>query len=122
MATNYQHPGEVLDWTNATSADVASGAVVPVGNILGVALTDIADGATGSVQIQGVFVCPKVTTAVIAQGASLVWDVSVGKFDASTATPAAGDVSGAPAVAFEAAGNGATTLAVRFTGTPGTVT
>lgn len=122
MATNYQQPGEVLDFVNATGAAVASGAVVPVGNILGVALTDIADGATGSVQIQGVFVCPKVSGAVIAQGESLVWDVSASAFDDSAATPATGDVSGAPAIAFESAGNGVTTLAVRLTAVPGTVT
>ena len=65
---------------------------------------------------------PKVTTAVIPQGSHLIWDVSATKFDVGTATPATGDVSGPPAVAFEAAGNGATTLAVKLTGVPGTVT
>jgi hypothetical protein len=58
---------------------------------------------------------------VIAQGESLTWDVSVGKFDDNAATPATGDVTGAAAVAFEAAGNGVTELDVLFTGIPGTV-
>lgn len=122
MATNYQQPGEVLDWTNASGVVVDSGAVVLVGKILGIALVEIASGATGSVQIQGVFVCPKVPAAAIAQGESLVWDVSAGAFDDSAATAATGDVSGAPAVAFESAGAGNTTVAVRFTAVPGTVT
>ncbi len=122
MATNYQQSGAVFDWANATGSAVSSGDVVKIGNILGVALVDIADGATGSVQTEGVFVVPKVSAAVIAQGESLVWDASAGAFDDSAATPATGDVSGAPAVAFEAAGNGVTSLAVRFTGVPGTVT
>ena len=40
----------------------------------------------------------------------------------NAATPATGDISGPPAVAWEAAGNGVTTLAVKFTGVPGTKT
>jgi hypothetical protein len=55
-------------------------------------------------------------------GESLTWDVSAGNFDDQAATPATGDVTGAAAVAVEAAGNGATTVKVKFTGTPGTVT
>lgn len=119
MASNYQQPGAVIDYT--AGADISAGAVVKIGKILGVALVDIANGATGSVQIEGVFTVPKVSGAVIAQGENLTWDVSAAAFDDNLATPAAGDVTGAPAVAFEAAGNGATTLAVKFTGVPGTV-
>lgn len=121
MAKNYQQPGEVLDYTNNTGSAIASGAVVVAGNLLGVALVDIANGATGSVGIRGVYVVPKVSGAVIAQGESLTWDVSAAAFDDKAATPATGDVTGAGAVAFEAAGNGVTTLAVLFTGAAGTV-
>lgn len=122
MTSKYVQPGEVINWTNGTGSAVAAGAVVVVGKILGVALVDIAAAATGSVQITGVFTVPKVTTAVIPQGSHLLWDVSAGKFDVGTATAATGDVSGPPAVAFAAAGNGDTTLNVKFTGVPGTVT
>jgi predicted RecA/RadA family phage recombinase len=122
MASNHVQPGKVLEYTNATAAAISSGDVVQVGQILGVALVDIAIGESGSVQIDGVFTVPKVTAAVIAQGESLTWDVSAGKFDDNLATPATGDVTGAPALAFEAAGNTATELAVKFTGVPGTVT
>lgn len=119
MARNFVQPGEVIDHT--AGANITSGSVVKVGALLGVALTDIANGDTGPVQITGVFTVPKVSGAVIAQGERLVWDVSAGAFDDSAATPATGDVSGEAAVAFEAAGNGVTSLKVRFTGVPGTV-
>lgn len=123
MATNYVQPGDVIQVT--AGADITSGQVVKVGQTLGVALTDIANGATGSVAIRGVFTCPKVSAAVIAQGESLTWDVSAssgaGAFDDNLATPATGDVTGATAVAAKAAGNGDTTVEVLFTGVPGTV-
>jgi len=121
MATNYMQDGKVIQWTNGGSA-VSSGDVVVIGGLIGVALVDIANGGTGSVQVDGVFNLPKVDAAVIAQGESLVYDVSASKFDDSAATPATGDVSGASAVAFEA--KGATTdatIAVRLTGVAGTV-
>lgn len=121
MASNYVQPGKVITWTNAGTA-VSSGDVVVIGKILGVALEDIANGASGEVAIDGVFDVPKVSAAVIAQGENLTWDASAGAFDDNAAIAATGDVTGAPAVAFEAAGNGVTTLAVKFTGTPGTVT
>ena len=124
MAKNFDSPGNVIQHT--ADADITSGQVVKIGNILGVALVDIADTATGSVAIEGVFRVPKVSAAVIAQGESLTWDVSAndgaGAFDDNLASPAPGDVTGPPAAAWEAAGNGATTLLVKFTGVPGTVT
>lgn len=118
---SYQR-GDVIDWVNGTGSAVASDDVVKIGQILGVALVDIANGSTGSVAIRGVFTVPKVTAAVIAQGESLTWDVSVSKFDDNAATPATGDVTGPPAVAFEAGTSSMTTLKVMFTGVPGTVT
>lgn len=121
MANNFKQPGDVIAWVNGGSA-VVSGQVVRVGKLLGVALVDIAGGATGSVALSGVFSVPKVSGAVIAQGENLTWDASAAAFDDNAATPAAGDVTGPPAVAFEAAGSGVTSLLVGFTGVPGTVT
>ncbi len=120
MTSKYVQPGEVIDYTNAGTA-ITAGSVVKIGQILGVALVDIANGATGSVQISGVFTVPKVSGAVIAQGESLTWDVSAVAFDDNAATPATGDVTGPPAVAFEAKGSSTTTIKVKFTGVPGTV-
>jgi len=123
MADNYIQPGDIIN--HVATADITSGQVVKIGQILGVALTDIANGATGSVAVRGVFTVPKVSGAVIAAGESLTWDVSAssgaGAFDDNAATPATGDVTGPPAVAYEAAGSGVTTLRVMFTGVPGTV-
>lgn len=116
---NYEQPGDVI--TITAGADIAAGAVVRVGALLGVACSAIANGASGEVKITGVFNVPKVSAAVIAQGERLVWDASAAAFDDSAATPATGDVSGEAAVAFEAAGNGVTEISVLFTGVPGTV-
>ena len=120
MAGTYVHPGEAI--ASPAAANVVSGQVVRVGQLLGVALQDVANAAVGPAQITGVFTVPKVSGAVIAQGESLVWDASAAAFDDNAATPASGDVSGAAAVAFEAAGNGVTSFKVKFTGTPGTLT
>ena len=124
MTTTYKQEGKVIQYT--AGANIAAGKVLKIGNILGVALQDIANGATGPVAIEGVFLAPKVSGAVIAQGESLTWDVSAasgaGEFDDNAATPATGDVTGAAAFAWTGAGSGVTSLLVKFTGTPGTVT
>ena len=122
MAGNHVQPGKVLDFTNTTGSTILSGKVVAVGQILGVALKDISNNTTGSVAVDGVFAVPKVSAAVIAAGESLTWDASAAAFDDNAATPATGDITGAAAVAFQAAGNGVTTLNVKFTGVPGTKT
>lgn len=122
MAGNYSHNGRVIDYTNTTGAAIASGAVVKMANVLGVALVDIAIGATGAVGF-GVFRnIPKVSSAVFAQGETLLWDVSTGKFDDNPTTPASGDVGGAAAYAAVAGANLETTCTVCFTGVPGTLT
>ena len=121
MARNSIADGNIINYENSGSA-IVSGEVVLVGATLGVAQVDIAaTTGSGAVALEGVFTVPKVSGAVIAQGESLSWDISAGAFDDDAATAAAGDVTGASAMAFESAGNGVTTLAVKFTGAPGTV-
>lgn len=124
MSRNFHSNGDVVQYT--AGANITAGSVVKMGNTLGVALKDIANGATGPVAVKGVFRVPKVSAAVIGVGESLVWDVSAnsgaGEFDDNLATPAAGDVSGAAARAHESAGATTTSLLVYFTGVPGTVT
>lgn len=120
MATNYVQPGKSITWTNGGTAKSA-GDVVVIGKVLAVCLVDIANGASGSVALEGVFTVPKVSGAVIAQGENLTWDASAAAFDDNAATPATGDVTGGSAVAMEAAGNGVTEFDVKFTGIPGTV-
>jgi predicted RecA/RadA family phage recombinase len=96
--------------------------VVVQGSIIGIAVTDIANGATGEIMVEGVFDLPKVDAAVITAGEGVIWDSSAGEFDDDAATPATGDVSGA-AIAMES--KGATTgetIKVKLGRAPGTVT
>lgn len=122
---NFKQTGDVIT-VPAASGAVTSGQVVKIGNTLAIAAHAAANGQPFEAKRTGVFIVPKVTGAVIAQGETLTWDVSAnsgaGAFDDNLATPAAGDVTGAAAIAWEAAGNGVTSMAVMFTGTPGTVT
>lgn len=113
MARNFVSDGDVIPYTNTTGAAIASGQVVVMGHILGVALAAIAIGATGSVAVEGVFTVPKVSGAVFAQGEKLVWDVSAAAFDDSAATPAAGDITGG-AVAWAAGSDGQLTAQVKL--------
>lgn len=113
MARNYVNPGEHITFT--AGADVASGAGVVIGVMLGVALGAVANGETGTAAIEGAWDLPKLGTAVITEGAALIWDVSAGQFIVASA--ATGDLANC-AVALEAAGNGTTTVRAKLT--PGT--
>lgn len=119
MTTSYIQKGDVIDYT--AGADISAGDLVLMNHIIGVALTDIANGATGAVAIEGVFVLPKVSAAVFGVGEKLILDVSAtpDAFDDSAATPATGDITGG-AVAVVAGANGETTCTVKLT--PGNAT
>jgi len=120
MANNYIQPGHVLNYTNTTGAPVASGDVVVAGNLLGVALVDIAPAATGSVTLTGVFWLPKKTGVIIAQGEALVWSAADHAFGGAATAAAAGNVSSA-ATCFESAAADDDKVQVKLIGTPGTV-
>ena len=62
--------GARITYTNGGSA-ISSGDVVVIGNCVGVASVDIANGATGEVAITEVYTLPKLSAAVIAQGATV---------------------------------------------------
>lgn len=108
MTAKFVTEGHVVDYVAGSA--ILSGAVLQVGTKIGVALADIANTKTGSVQIDGVFRITKVTTDVIAQGVTVYWDVAAQKI---TTTVAANPVAG---VAYAAAGNGATTVDVLLNG------
>ncbi|NCC28259.1 MAG: DUF2190 family protein [Gammaproteobacteria bacterium] len=75
MANSFVSEGNVIDWYNGTGGNVASGAVVQVGfRGLGVALTDIASLATGSVMVDGVFSLAKDTSDALLVGGQVWWD------------------------------------------------
>ena len=86
--------GKSIKFTNGGSA-VVKGAVVVIGNCLAIAAMNVAAGAEGIAHLEGVFTAPKVSGAGIAPGEKRGSDLSATAFDASSATPASGDVTGA---------------------------
>lgn len=110
--TKYKQRGVVMDYV--AGALTASGRMVVIGaNKVGIALGQIANGATGSVQIGGVFTYAKLGTDVIGQGVNVYYDNAN---DRITLTSAGNTLAG---IAFAAAGNGATTVDVMLNGIPG---
>lgn len=99
MATNYVQEGKALNYT-PSGADVASGDLVIIGTIAGVAKTDIADGKTGAVHICGVFSLPKASGAVT-QGAKLYWSSA----NSNVTTTASGNTLIGVAAAAAASGD-----------------
>ena len=71
MSTNYIQKGDVLDYT-AINKDIASGDLVIIGSIAGVAKTDILKGSMGAVHITGVYSLPKAGDN-ITQGSKVYW-------------------------------------------------
>lgn len=120
MTSTAKQPGNTLDYTNASGSTIAQGTPVVIGNLIGVAAADIANGATGSLHISEVHMLPKVTGSAWTLGSKLLWDASAGKFDVGTATPATGDVSNC-CVAAAPAASAATVGAVLLNVGVGTV-
>lgn len=116
MATNFVNEGAVVEYT--AGADISSGDVVAMGDSVGIALTDIANGATGSVMIEGVFTVAKVAGTAWSAGDKLDWDASASAF-AKGITEATGDISDC-AIAFGDAATAATTATVKLSN-PGAV-
>ena len=106
MATNYIGEGKVLDFT--AGGAVAVGAVVAMGDIVGIAL--VAAAASGdviAVAIEGVFTVAKTTGTAWAQGAAIDWDSGSSEFHDGV-TPASGDVVSCGIAAVAAASADAT--------------
>lgn len=101
---NFVSHGATVEWTNGGSA-ILAGAVVVMGNLIGVALTDIGAGAAGTVQIEGVFELACNAGDTITQGDVLDWDASESEFRDNIGSPASGDhTNGVVAVSDAASG------------------
>ena len=111
MTTKFVQSGHVFDHPNGATA-IASGDTVIIGTKVGIALTDIAANATGSVQTTGVFNVPKLGTDVIAIGVVCYWDATNKRI---TTTSSGNTQAG---IAFRAAGNGATVVDLLLNGIP----
>lgn len=125
MATTYVKGAvETINYPNASGSTIASGAVVVLASTdakkcrVGIAIKDIANGATGAVAISGCWTFAKVSAAVIAAGESVNWDSSESKVDDNAQTTAAGDVAQF-GMADKAAGNTITSIDV-WINEPGT--
>jgi predicted RecA/RadA family phage recombinase len=70
----YQQRGERISHTAA--AAIASGAVVPIGDLIGIAENSGAIGDEVSVLLEGVFPIAKGTSEAISKGAVLYWDAT----------------------------------------------
>lgn len=106
--TNFIQDGETLEYSN-TGAAIASGAVVIVGTVVGIAATDIAaTTGVGTVVIEGVFNLPKVAATAIGQGELVYWDATPGEV---TTVSAGNTLMGK---AHAAAGSADTTCNVRL--------
>lgn len=101
MSTKRVQNGRSIDVT--LGADVLSGEVVVVGSMVTIASVDGLTGETIACRTTEVHNVAKVDAAVIAQGESVIFDVSAAEVDDENATPAAGDIVGF-GVAWEAKG------------------
>ena len=58
---NYVQNGDYVEFT--AGATITSGQLVQVGDLHGVSVTDVANGAKGTLAMEGVFTLPKLTAA-----------------------------------------------------------
>ena len=96
---NFTGKGAVLD--HLASADLTGGAPVVMGDSVGVAVGDIANGSTGAVAVEGVYELAKVSGTAWTQGAALDFDASEGAFTVNLSATG-GDVTGAGIAAADA--------------------
>lgn len=108
MTTKYVYDGRVIDYTAGSA--ISSGDVVVLGEVVSVALGDIANGDTGSVAVEGVFELDCLGTDVVAIGDVLYWDDTNNRLTKTASThKCAGFAAGASA-------NGVTTCRVKING------
>jgi predicted RecA/RadA family phage recombinase len=110
---NFVQPGEKITYTNGTGSAITSGSPVVIGSLVGVAMGDIADGATGEVLLEGVVELTKTTPLAIAQGDEVFWSTSTNKVTKTatdkplgTAHAAAGSSDTSAQVKLYGRGNG----------------
>lgn len=118
MAVNHKQRGKVMSYANATGVAIVAGQAVAVGARVGVALTDIANGASGELAMEEVFELPK-ATGVIGQGVTVYWDADgnpVGGTSGAGAMTTTSSSNTEAGYAFAAAGNTDATVLVKLRG------
>lgn len=90
MATGHIRPGNTMPYTNGGGTAITAGTPVLVGTLLGIALNDIAAGATGELALAEVWNLPKDATLAITQGDQLYWDDTNDEVDKTNTNVACG--------------------------------
>lgn len=99
MATGHIRQGETFTYTNATGSAIAAGTVIEFTDMIGVALGDIANGASGEVAVEEVWELAKETGVAFTQGQQLYWDATNNRLDATNTNIPAGKAAAAAASA-----------------------
>lgn len=107
MAKKHIEKGASMPYINAGSTTIAAGTLILVGDMVGVALGDIAAGAEGQLATEEVWEVPKEAPLVIDQGDQVYWDDTN-----SVVTKTDTDV--ACGVAFVGAASAATTVKIKL--------
>lgn len=81
---NFKQKGKVLTFTAA--ADLLSGAVVLIGDKIGIVSADVLTGAEGEAALCGVFELTKVGSQAWSLGDKIYWDISSAAFTKTKAT------------------------------------
>lgn len=76
MTIRYLKPGDALDYTNTTAADIAVNDIVVTGACIHVAAVNIPKGATGTLLPHGVFAMPKKAGTAMPVGTAVTWSVA----------------------------------------------
>lgn len=105
MATTHVREGKTMPYTNGTGSAIAVGTVIEFTGMIGVALGDIANGATGELAISEVWTLAKETSLVITQGDLVYWDATNNRVDKTNTNIPCG-------VAYASATTDATTVQV----------
>lgn len=81
---NFKQEGKVLSFT--AGADYLSGAVVLIGDKIGIVSADVVSGAEGEAALCGVFELTKAASQAWALGDKIYWDISSSHFTKTKAT------------------------------------
>lgn len=110
MKSKFVQDGKTLDYTNNTSSAIVAGDVVVMGSKVGVAGTDIAVGATGTVHMNGVFEFLKEDSVEVTVGQKVYYDATN---EVMTTTSTSNTEAGYAAYESKA---GSTTVCVKLEG------
>ena len=90
MARGHVDPGKTMTFANETGADIFAGSVVVVGDIIGIALGNIANGDTGEIGICEQWKLSKEARLVIPQGEKVYYDTTAKTINLTSTNPFAG--------------------------------